>query len=141
MAAIETACWDIIGKATSRPLYNLIGGRCHHRLRCYANGWYRGPRPPESFHDKAKEVVRIGYTALEFDPFGAAWRTVENSEVDLALEIIAAVRDAVGPEVDIMIEGHNRFSGHTALRFAEAMTLTGRPCSRPRSRRSSSPRW
>jgi galactonate dehydratase len=121
LAAIETACWDIIGKATGQPLYNLIGGSCHDKLRCYANGWYRGPRTPESFHEKARAGVQRGYTALKFDPFGAAWRTVENREFDLALEIIAAVRDAVGPDVDIMVEGHNRFSVHTALRFAEAM--------------------
>jgi galactonate dehydratase len=121
LAAVETACWDIIGKATGQPLYRLIGGRAHERLRCYANGWYRGPRTPENFHERAKEVVSRGYTALKFDPFGDAWRTVEPKEFDLALEIIAAVREAVGPEADILIEGHNRFSVHTALQFAEAM--------------------
>jgi galactonate dehydratase len=126
LAAIDTACWDIIGKATGQPLFNLIGGSCRDELRCYANGWYRGPRTPQSFHEKARAVAQRGYTALKFDPFGAAWRTVEYREFDLALEIIAAVRDAVGPDVDIMVEGHNRFSVHTALRFAEAMA-TYRP--------------
>jgi galactonate dehydratase len=121
MAAIETACWDIMGKATGQPLHNLIGGRCRDSLRCYANGWYRGPRTPESFHEKARAVVERGYTALKFDPFGAAWRTVESREFGLSLEIIAAVRNAVGPEVDIMVEGHNRFSAHAALQLAEAM--------------------
>ena len=57
LAGIEFACWDIMGKATSQPVYKLLGGRCHERLRVYANGWYRGPREPQSFHDKAKEVV------------------------------------------------------------------------------------
>ena len=46
-AAIEIACWDIIGKACKQPIYNLWGGRCHEKLRAYANGWYRGPRTPE----------------------------------------------------------------------------------------------
>lgn len=121
LSAIEFACWDIMGKATGQPVYNLLGGPCQTRLRCYANGWYRGPRTPESFHEKAKRVVAKGYTALKFDPFGAAWRTVDPADFDLTIEIIAAVRDAVGPHVDILIEGHNRFSVHTALRFAEAM--------------------
>ncbi len=49
VAAIEIACWDIIGKACNQPVYNLWGGRCHEKLRAYANGWYRGPRTPESF--------------------------------------------------------------------------------------------
>ncbi len=57
VAAIEIACWDIIGKACNQPVYNLLGGRCHEKLRAYANGWYRGPRTPESFAEKAKEVA------------------------------------------------------------------------------------
>lgn len=121
LAGIEFACWDIMGKATGQPVYKLIGGRCHQRLRVYANGWYRGPREPQSFHEKAKAVVARGYTALKFDPFGAAWRVVDRADFALAIDIIAAVRDAVGPEVDILVEGHNRFSVHTALQFAEAM--------------------
>lgn len=121
LAGIEYGCWDIMGKVTGQPVYRLLGGRCHRRLRVYANGWYRGPRDPQSFHDKAKEVIARGYTALKFDPFGAAWRVVESKDFDLALTIITAVRDAVGPDRDIMIEGHNRFSVHTALLFAEAM--------------------
>lgn len=121
LAGIEYACWDIMGKALSQPVYRLLGGRCHEQLRVYANGWYRGPREPQSFHDKAKDVVARGYTALKFDPFGAAWRVVEPRDFALAVEIIAAVRDAVGPDVDIMVEGHNRFSSHTALQFAQAI--------------------
>ncbi|MGI6610870.1 MAG: mandelate racemase/muconate lactonizing enzyme family protein [Limnochordia bacterium] len=121
LSAIEVACWDIMGKATGQPLYNLLGGRCHDRLRAYANGWYRGPRQPESFYEKAEEVVGRGYTALKFDPFGSAWRVTDPRDFGLAIEIIAAVREAVGPHVDILVEGHNRFSVHTALQFAEAM--------------------
>jgi galactonate dehydratase len=121
LSGIEFACWDIMGKVTHKPVYKLIGGRCHERLRGYANGWYRGPREPQSFHDKAKEVVSRGYTALKFDPFGAAWRVVDRVDFALAIEIIAAVRDAVGSNVDIMIEAHNRFSPHVALQFADAM--------------------
>lgn len=121
LAGIEYACWDIMGKALNVPVYKLIGGKCHDRLRVYANGWYRGARTPEVFYEKAKQVVAKGYTALKFDPFGAAWRVVDRSDFNLALDIIAAVREAVGPDRDILIEGHNRFSVHTALQFAEAM--------------------
>jgi galactonate dehydratase len=121
LSGIEFACWDIMGKVTQQPVYKLLGGRCHDRLRVYANGWYRGSREPQSFHDKAKSVIGRGYTALKFDPFGAAWRYVERADFALALDLIAAVRDAVGPNVDIMIEAHNRFSPHTAIQFANAM--------------------
>jgi galactonate dehydratase len=121
LAAIEYACYDIMGKVTHQPVYRLLGGRCHERLRVYANGWYRGPRTPESFNEKAKTVVARGYTALKFDPFGPAWRVVDREDFALALDIIGAVRDAVGPNVDVLVEGHNRFSVHTALQFADAM--------------------
>jgi galactonate dehydratase len=121
VAAIEIACWDIIGKACNQPVYNLWGGRCHEKLRAYANGWYRGPRLPESFAEKAREVTRRGYTALKFDPFGDAWRLLPRREFDLSIDIIRAVRDAVGDSVDILIEGHRRFNMSTALQVAEAM--------------------
>ena len=121
VAAIEIACWDIIGKACNQPLYNLWGGRCHEKLRAYANGWYQCPREPESFAEKAREVVRRGYTALKFDPFGQNWRLLPRREFDLSIDIIRAVRDAVGDSVDILIEGHRRFNPSTALQVAEAM--------------------
>ena len=121
VAAIEIACWDIIGKACGQPIYNLWGGRCHDKLRAYANGWYRGPRTPESFHEKAQDVVRRGYTALKFDPFGDNWRMTTPRDFDLTIDIIRAVRDAVGPHVDILVEGHCRFNVATALQFAQAM--------------------
>jgi galactonate dehydratase len=121
VAAIEIACWDIVGKACNQPVHNLWGGRCHEKLRAYANGWYRGPRTPESFAEKAKQVAARGYTALKFDPFGSAWRTLPRYEFDLSADIIRAVRDAVGPSVDLLIEAHCRFNVATAVEFAEAI--------------------
>jgi galactonate dehydratase len=121
VAAIEIACCDIIGKACNQPVFNLWGGRCHEKLRAYANGWYRGPRTPESFHEKAKAVAGRGYTALKFDPFGSTWRYLPRYDFDLSVDIIRAVRDAVGPSVDLLIEGHCRFNVATAVEFAEAI--------------------
>jgi galactonate dehydratase len=121
LAGIEYACWDIMGKAMGLPVYKLLGGRCHEKLRTYANGWYTTSRTPEAFYETAREVVNKGYTALKFDPFGSAWRVVDRNDFHLAIEIIAAVREAVGKNVDILVEGHNRFSVHTALQFSEAM--------------------
>ena len=120
-AAIEIACWDIIGKACKQPIYNLWGGRCHETLRAYANGWYRGPRTPESFAEKAKQVAARGYTAMKFDPFGSAWRTLSRYDFDLSVDIIRAVRDAIGPAVDLLIEVHCRFNVATAIEFSEAI--------------------
>jgi len=121
VAAIEIACWDIIGKACGQPVYNLMGGRCHEKLRAYANGWYRGPRTPESYGEKAQAVAARGYTALKFDPFGHNWRMLTPYEFDLSIDIIRAVRQAVGPAVDLLVEGHCRFSVATAVQLAQAM--------------------
>jgi galactonate dehydratase len=120
-AAIEIACWDIMGKATGRPVYELLGGKVRDQVRVYANGWYRHDRTPEAFVDSARAVVAKGYTALKFDPFGAAWRIQDRVEEDLSIAIVEAVREEVGPSIDLMIEGHNRFSVSTALRIADRL--------------------
>jgi len=119
VAAIEMACWDIVGKAVNQPVYNLWGGRCHQSLRAYANGWYRGPRTPESVAQKAKAVVDRGYTALKLDPFGSAWRTLTRYELDYSIDIVRAVRSTVGETVDVLIEGHSRFNVSTAVQVAK----------------------
>ncbi|MGZ8502133.1 MAG: mandelate racemase/muconate lactonizing enzyme family protein [Candidatus Limnocylindrales bacterium] len=121
VAAVETACWDIVGKATGKPVHELLGGRVRDRVRVYANGWYRTDRTPDGFAERARAVKELGYTALKFDPFGAAWRVQDRRDEDLSIAIVAAVRDAVGPDVDLMIEAHNRFSVATALRIAERL--------------------
>jgi galactonate dehydratase len=121
VAAVEIACWDIIGKVTGRPIYDLLGGRYHESLPAYANGWYQTERTPEGFAEGAAKVVAKGYRALKFDPFGANWRTMTPAERQLALDIVAAVREQVGPDVRIMIEGHRRFSVAEAIWFGEAL--------------------
>jgi galactonate dehydratase len=121
ISAIEVACWDILGKAAGRPVHELLGGRVRDRVRVYANGWYRVERTPEAVADAARGVVARGYTALKLDPFGPAWRVQDRVEEDRSIDIVAAVREAVGPGVDIMVEGHNRFSVASALRIAERL--------------------
>jgi galactonate dehydratase len=121
VSAIEAACWDIVGKSVGQPVYELLGGRVRDRIRVYANGWYRTEREPEAVGDRARDVAARGYTALKFDPFGAGWRVQDRREEDLSIAIVAAVRDAVGPDVDLMIEGHSRFSVSTALRIADRL--------------------
>jgi galactonate dehydratase len=121
MSAIEIACWDILGKSLNAPLWKLLGGKQRPRLRAYANGWYQGPRDPGFFGEAAAKVVERGYTALKFDPFGSAYRFFSRKEEELSLAIIRSVREAVGDSVDILIEGHDRFSVSTAIRLGRRM--------------------
>jgi galactonate dehydratase len=120
VSAIEIACWDILGKSLGAPLYRLLGG-ARRPLRVYANGWYRCPRRPDAFVECALTVAKMGYTAMKFDPFGAAYLNMDPAEERLSLDIVRAVRGAVGDEVDIMVEGHDRFSVSTAVRIGRAL--------------------
>ena len=115
ISAVELACWDLIGKANGQPVYQLLGGRTRERLPAYANGWYGGARTPEDYADKAREVVARGYRAMKFDPYGTAWKEMTGPEMDEAVKIVAAVRSAVGDDVELMIEVHGRLSVECAV--------------------------
>lgn len=122
LAVIEIACWDIKGQALELPVYKLLGGAVHDRVKAYANGWYQVGRTPEEFHAAAQRVLARGYRALKLDPFGAGMFELDPTETARSMDLVAAVRDAVGPEVEILIEMHGRFSSSTAIRIAERLT-------------------
>lgn len=125
ISALEIACWDAIGKAVGQPVYNLVGGRCHDRIRGYANGWYRTERTPEAFAAAAKNVLQRGYSAMKFDPFGSGMGILSPREETLSVEIVAAVREAVGPDVDLAVECHSRFSVAAAVRIGKKIEPYG----------------
>ena len=120
-AAIEVACWDILGKSLGVPAWRLLGGQVRDRIRAYANGWYRSERTPEAFAEAAAGVIKRGYTALKVDPFGSAWRTMLPSDFELSIAIVEAIRDAVGPDVELMVEAHSRFTIDEAVRVAQRL--------------------
>lgn len=121
LSGLEMACWDIKGKVLNQPLWQLLGGKFRDRVPCYANAWFVPARTPAEFAAKAREAVANGWTALKWDPFGRAYRDLSNQEFRTALACVAAVREAVGPGVDLMIEGHGRFDLQSALRLGEAL--------------------
>ena len=116
VSGVDQALHDLMGKALDVPVYRLVGGACRDRLPVYANGWYTGERTPESFAAKAKQTVARGFRALKFDPFGVGLWELGRAERKLTLEIVDAVRDAVGPDVELFIEGHARLTVHEAIR-------------------------
>jgi galactonate dehydratase len=118
LAIVEIACWDIAGKALGLPVYKLLGGAVRDRVMAYANGWYQVERTPEEFHAAARAVVDRGYRALKLDPFGAGMFELDAAETARSIALVEAVRDAVGPDVEILIEMHGRFSAATAIRIA-----------------------
>src|SRR5438132_3570674 len=122
LSALEQALWDIVGKACGQPVYNLLGGACRDRIRVYANGWSEGAKSPDQYARAAAKVIGRGFTALKFDPFSNPWRThIGRAEEALAVERVRAVRDAVGPNVEIMVEAHRRLAPNEAIRMAHKL--------------------
>ena len=115
LAGIEIACWDIAGKHYGVPAHALLGGKMRDRVKMYANAWFVGAREPEDFAAAAKKVKDLGIQALKWDPFGKAHLTLSRAEMDHAVAVVGAVREAVGPEMEILIECHGRFNHYTAV--------------------------
>ena len=119
ISGLEHAMWDIAGKAYGAPVHKLIGGACRDKIRVYANGWSGGNPTPDSLAERASEVIEAGFTALKFDPIPGRWRTYVSKDVErAAVENVRAVREAVGPDVDILIEMHRRLAPMHAVRIA-----------------------
>jgi galactonate dehydratase len=124
-SAIEIALWDILGKRTGQPVYNLLGGRSRERVRVYAKGWSRGV----TVEDNIARVLKLkerGFTAAKFDPFPGPWRThVDPRDEDYAIDFVRRMRDAVGPEFELLIEAHRRFSPSHAIRIGQRLVEFG----------------
>jgi galactonate dehydratase len=121
ISSLEQALWDIAGKAAGQPVYNLLGGACREKIRVYANGWSKGS-DPDQLAEQAAAVVRQGFTALKFDPFPGPWRSlIDRKAEQTAVDRVKAVREAVGPEVEILVEVHRRLAPIHAIRVARLM--------------------
>jgi galactonate dehydratase len=121
LACLDQACYDLMGQALGVPVWRLLGGAFRERVPAYANGWYQGDRNPETYHKLAHRVVERGYRGLKVDPFGAATAELDHRQLGLAVDVVAAIRDAVGPDVALMVEMHGRFTASTAVRAARAL--------------------
>ena len=131
LSALETACWDIIGKELDQPVYNLLGGRYHEKIRSYTY-LYAAPEAPYSFEPhtdaelaakRAAEYVAKGWTAVKFDPLIEMMspddpRVPSTELLDRAEAVVKSVREAVGSKCDILIGTHGQTSTSAAIRFA-----------------------
>ena len=121
ISAIDQACWDLKGKQRGLPVHALLGGRRRERLRAYANAWYWGCETPEQFAAAAVKVVAEGYSALKWDPFGDADMTMRGPLMRAAVANVTAVREAVGPDVDLCIEVHGRLAPAWSIEMARRL--------------------
>ncbi|HLW23732.1 MAG TPA: mandelate racemase/muconate lactonizing enzyme family protein, partial [Steroidobacteraceae bacterium] len=133
LSGLEMACWDIIGKAVGQPVYNLLGGKVHERLRTYT---YLYPDPSRGETDafyadaersaqRAAEYVAQGFTGLKFDPTGGFSvfdpRQPTLAQLELSERLVRLVREAVGDRADLLLGTHGQFSTSGALRLAKRL--------------------
>jgi galactonate dehydratase len=121
MAGLETALWDVVGKLCQQPVVNLAGGPLREKVKAYANGWYSSIEDAGQLRAQAEGVVSRGYRALKLDPFGSGGREIDTVTLRRAVAAVGTVREAVGDEIDLLIECHGRFSVGTAITVVKAM--------------------
>ena len=130
LTAIETALWDLTGKVFGVPVYQLLGGKFRDKIRVYCDtALYTSTNPtPDDYANAAKNAVDRGYNAVKFDVDDGRdpnkydrynW-TANPAEIERMYDAIAAVREAVGPYIDICVDMHGRYDAVTGLKMAKA---------------------
>jgi galactonate dehydratase len=131
LSGIEMACWDIVGKDVNKPVYKLLGGQVHEKLRSYT---YIYPKPgdktdvyadPFLAAERAVEYLAMGFTALKFDPAGpySAYdgRQLSLTELDRSETFVRMLREAVGTKADLLFGTHGQMTAAGALRLARRL--------------------
>jgi galactonate dehydratase len=132
ISGIDMALLDLKGKVLGVPVYELLGGQFRNEILLYANYWFtKGDLTPEDYARQAKEVMAKGFTGLKFDPFAhtnyfygenlSTTLSLNKEEQDRSYEVCKAVRDAIGPNADMMIETHAMLNFKTALNMADRL--------------------
>ena len=138
LSALEMACWDIVGKACDKPVYELLGGQVHEGLRTYTYLYPEDddvyPSEPDDNHvyvnpdtaaERALDYVSQGFTAVKFDPAGpytvydGGMPTLE--ELDRSERFVNAIREAVGDRADLLFGTHGQFTAAGAIRLARRL--------------------
>jgi 2-dehydro-3-deoxyphosphogalactonate aldolase len=132
-SALEMACWDIIGKAAGQPVYKLLGGQVHERLRSYTYIYPRADQGSEIYHDaaqsaeRAHDYLRQGFTALKFDPVGpySAFdgRQLSLEALDRSELFVRVLREAVGSRADLLFGTHGQMTAAGAIRLARRLEM------------------
>ena len=125
ISAIEMACWDIVGKALNQPVYNLLGGRVHGKLRAYAYMPTQGIwESPEKAGEIAAQLLAEGNSACKFDPLTPLFpgpRDIPLKTIKHVARIFSCIRDAVGDELEVGLGTHGQLTTYSAIRMAKAL--------------------
>ena len=118
LSALEMALWDLKGKQLGAPVYDLLGGRVRERVRVYRNLWGRNPT---EFADSAREALSQSMTAVKVSPAGPTPDVVSRAALNEMVEVVRAVREAVGPNVDLAVDLHGRLTPAASRRAVHAL--------------------
>ena len=123
VSAVEAAPWDLMGKRLEAPVHELWGGRVRDEIRLYANiNRATTDRTPEGFARNAAAAVADGFDAVKLAPFDGMNRGMESAEEAAdGIACMEAVREAIGPDIDLLIDCHNHFSAKGSLEVADAL--------------------
>jgi len=121
VAGVELALWDILGKSLGQPVHKLVGGAVRERIRVYANGWSGGATDSAKIKERAQAAVASGYKALKFSLAIPSWPVGDKALVRKIAESAAVIREAVGPDIELMFDGHGRYDADLAIKIAEAL--------------------
>jgi 2-dehydro-3-deoxyphosphogalactonate aldolase len=131
LSGIETACWDIMGKELNQPIYNLLGGQVHEKIRSYTYIYARESDKTDAYTDpelaaeRAAEYAAKGFTAIKFDPVGpySAFdpRQLSLEAMENAERYVEKVREAVGGTCDLLFGTHGQMTTSGAIRLAKRL--------------------
>jgi galactonate dehydratase len=131
LSAIETALWDLAGKALNVPVYQLLGGKFRDKIRVYCDtALYQANLPtPKDFADAALQAKKMGFTAMKFDldqrndpnKYDVYNWTASPGELQRMVDQVAAARQAVGPNIDICVDMHGRYDAITGEQVAKRL--------------------
>lgn len=123
LSAVEPALWDLLGKSLNTPVYRLLGGVCHEEMRLYANiNRATTDRTPEGFAKNAAAAVADGFDAVKLAPFdGMPFRIERAGDAQPGIACMQAVREAIGPKIDLLVDCHSHFTTRGALDVADAL--------------------
>ena len=119
VSSFEQAYWDLLGKRAGMPVWMLLGGAYHDRITSYSNiNRAVVDRRLSTWREKARSAVSMGFTGIKVAPFdGVDWRDGDSSRtgIDHGCDVVAAVRDTIGPRVRLMVDCHWRFNVSMAM--------------------------
>jgi galactonate dehydratase len=119
LGGVEQAMWDILGKVCDLPVYALLGGPCRDRVRCYTHiSEEASGHSVDERVDEALAAVSEGWTALKWDPIPANFHSLSPSDLRSIVEQLGAVREAVGDDIDLLVEAHGRLDPGAAITMA-----------------------